>query len=418
MINFVLTNQIFFALNKIRMNPKLLYSALAAIVVAVEEGARNLLRSNGQKKLQERVNAAAPTTPIKKDLGVEDDHIQLAILKKSNIDLVHCQELPMDENEKNEWKTLISTLGSESIKTVLNTSAFNGLLKCDAPLKDLCRIKDNPDAMRGFIMTDGKFSKHASFSEIGLSNVAPLLVYQCMAAVTSQYYQQIITERLNAIDIKLDNIIKILTADDRAKLKVAYNRFIELNKKSTYDIADKQIVSEFSGYVEIVREKYRELLSGIVNLNASYKWSDKEEAKLKIQCLQKSHYFDYLDMVMHAEVLTFIASVISIKVAKFLGNHEDIKIYADRINLDYWNNYVDQFYKIRHDVVKYLEFEADASWIQGESIVAMKNEQLKKFKDIEESMKKLQSQFNHKTTQYIEIHEDGTLKKYIHLAAS
>lgn len=108
--------------------------------------------------------------------------------------------------------------------------------------------------MRGFIMTDGKISKHASFSEIGLSNVAPLLVYQCMAAVTSQYYQQIITERLNAIDIKLDNIIKILTADDRAKLKVAYNRFIELNKKSTYDIADKQIVSEFSGYVEIVRE--------------------------------------------------------------------------------------------------------------------------------------------------------------------
>lgn len=88
------------------MNPKLLYSALAAIVVAVEEGARNLLRSNGQKKLQERVNAAAPTTPIKKDLGVEDDHIQLAILKKSNIDLVHCQELPMDENEKMSGRPL------------------------------------------------------------------------------------------------------------------------------------------------------------------------------------------------------------------------------------------------------------------------------------------------------------------------
>lgn len=34
------------------MNPKLLYSALAAIVVAVEEGARNLLRSNGQKNFK------------------------------------------------------------------------------------------------------------------------------------------------------------------------------------------------------------------------------------------------------------------------------------------------------------------------------------------------------------------------------
>ena len=394
------------------MNPKALYSIVAVATAIAEEVARNLLRSNGQKKLQKRVNAESPA-PIEKDLSVADDHIQLTILKDNHVDLVHCQELPMDKNEVNEWKSLISTLGGEIVKTALNTFAFSGLLKCDVPIKDLCRIKDNPEAMRGFIMSDGKISKHASFSEAGLGNVAPLLVYQCMAAVTSQYYQQIITERLNAIDAKLDNIIKIMEAEDHAKLKVSYKRFKELSKKSEYDIADKLIVSEFSGYVDIIRKKYKELLSKINSLNVSYKWSDKEEAKLKIQALQDSRYFHYLDMVMQSEVLAFIATTISIKVARYLGNDEDIKIYTERINLDYWNNYVDQFNRIRHDVIKYLELEAEASWVQSKSIVAMKNEQLKRFNDIEESMLEIQSQFNYRTVQYIKIHEDGTLKKYI-----
>lgn len=397
------------------MNSKRSYPVLTVVAIAIEEGVRNLLRNNGQKKLQKRVNAASPT-PIEKDLSVADIHIQLTFLENDNVNLELYQELPMDEDEINEWKALISTLGGESIKTTLNTTSFNGLLKCDVPLKELCRVKNNPDAMRGLIISDGKFSRQASFSEAGLGNVAPLLVYQCMAAVTSQYYQQIITEQLNAINTKLDNIIKILTDDDRAKLKVAYNRFVELTKKNSYDIADKLIVSEFSGYVEIIREKYKELLSSIANFTIKYKWSDKEEAKEKIQTLQKSQYFDYLDIVMHAEALNFIASATSIKIAKFLGNEEDIKIYTDRINLDYWDNYINQFNKIKHDIIKYLEFEAESSWMQGKSITIMKDKQLKEFNDIEKRMLNLQNQFNYRTVQYIKFQEDGGLKKYIPLA--
>ena len=101
------------------------------------------------------------------------------------------------------------------------------------------------------------------------------------------------------------------------------------------------------------------------------------------------------------------------RVAKYLGNDEDVKIYTSRMNLDYWNNYVDQFNKIKHDVVKYLELEADASWIQKKSIIAMKNEQLNRFDKVEESMLKLQRQFEYKTVQYIKVQDNGKLKKYI-----
>lgn len=397
------------------MNNKIIYTIAAAAAGAIEEGARNLLRNKGQKKLQEAVNKSSPK-PAKVDLTVPNNHVQLTILDDNNIDLVRCQESSMSDKEIQEWKSLLSTLGGETTKTALTASTFNGLVKCDVPLKDLCRVNGNPDAMRGMVIKNGKISKQASFSETELGNMAPLMVFQCMAAVTSQYYQQVIFERLNAIDNKLNHIIEFLAADDRAKLIVSYNRFVELSQKNTYDIADKQIISEFSNYVEIIREKYRHLLASINNLNVDYEWSDKKEAELKIQALKDSKYFDYLDIAMQAEVLTFIASAISMKVAGYLGNEEDITNYAYRMSLDYWNNYVDQFNRIKHDVIKYLELEAKASWKQRKSITELKEQQLKQFNEVEASMRRLQKQFEYRTIQYLVPQEDGSLKKYIYIS--
>lgn len=388
---------------------------IGTIVVAVGtslgEVVRRILRRKGQKELQKRVDETAPT-PVIMDASISDE-VQITIADESDIDLTEYQEVLMSDEESNEWKSLISTLSGETVKTAMTTSAFNGLLKCDVPLRDLCRAKDNPVAMRGIIINDGKISKQASFSEAGIDNASPLLAYQLMATITSQYYQQVMLERLNSIDAKIGNIIEILEADDRAKLKVAYNRFVELSKKSTYDIADKQILSEFSGYVEIVSEKYKELLSKINSLNVEYKWSDKEEAELKIHKLQESHYFEYLEMAMQADSLTFIASVISVKVARYLNNEEDAKIYADRINLDYWNNYVGQFCALKHDVIKYLELEAESSWIQGKAIKSLKSEQEKKFDSVKTLMLNLQRQFDYNTTLFIKVQDDGSIKKFM-----
>ena len=387
---------------------------IGAVAASIGEGTRHVLRSKGQKKLQERVNASLPAQ-VNKDLSVEDKNIQLTIFEDNSVNLENCQESPMSENEINEWKTLISTLGGETAKTALTALSFTGLLKCDVPLKDLCRVKDNPEAMRGIVKSNGKISGQASFTEAGIDRVAPLLIFQCMAAVTSQYYQHIITERLNTINTKLDNIIKILKAEEHAKLRVAYKKIIELSKKTSYDIADKIIITDFSSNVEIIIEKYREFLLEIKPFNVSYKWSDIEEAEQKIKALQESKYFDYLDMVMQAETLYFIASVISLKIAIYLGNKEDAMIYLDRMNMDYWLNYVNQFNMIKHDVIKYIEVEAENSVSDGKTLLAMKDEQLNKFNTIEESMLKLQKQFECRTVQYLRIEEDGTMKKYIEI---
>ena len=385
---------------------------IGAISTVIGGWATKEYRQNRQKKLQERVNESQPA-PVEKDLSVEDKNMQFTILTDESVNLEHFQEIRMDEDEINGWKTFISTFGGETAKAALASSAFNGLLKCDVPLKDLCRMKDNPELMRGWVMNDGKISKHASFSETGIGNVAPLLVFQLMAAVTSQYYQQIIVERLNAIDTKLETIIQIQEREDHAKLKVAYKKFVELSKKNSYDNEDKKKVSKHSDVVDIIREKYRDLLSGINHLDIDWKWINLMEAEKKIQALKDSRYFEYLEIAMKAEVLCFIASVVSLKIAKYLGNEEDAKIYLNRMSLNFWDNYIDQFNMIKHDVITYLELEADSSWLFKKKISTKKDSLLEVFNVKEESMLKLQRQFDYRAVQYLKKEKDGTMKIYI-----
>ena len=72
-------------------------------------------------------------------------------------------------------------------------------------------------------------------------------------------------------------------------------------------------------------------------------------------------------------------------------------------------------------IIKYLTigfYFLSSTKAQSKSIVAMKDEQLKKFNDVEKSMLKLHSQFNYRAVQYIKVNKDGILKKYIYMDKS
>ena len=375
-------------------------------------------REKGQKDIQEQVDKSMPSI-VKNGASREDEHTTFTIIDDSkNIDLLHCQEIPLKKEEVNEWKSFVSTISGEAMKLALAKVAFNGLLKCDVPISALCKVKDHPELMRGLVIKDGKISEQAQFAEAGWGAAAPLIFFQCMAIVTSQYYLHIITERLDKIDNKLDNIFKIIVTDDISKVKIAYKQLVELSKKNTFDIEDKRSVSDISKEVDVVREKYKSLLLGIGNkFVVDYSlFSDVTEAERKINALEESQYFQYLGITIQAETVFFIASIVSLKIANYLGNNEDAKICANRINPNFWNNYVDQFCKIRHDVVKYLELQEKAAWINDESIKSMKETYAEKFDEMEKSMLNLQNALNTKCVQYIKFYEDGTAKRFIPLS--
>ena len=85
------------------------------------------------------------------------------------------------------------------------------------------------------------------------------------------------------------------------------------------------------------------------------------------------------------------------------------------MNLIFLDNYIDQFNMIKHDVIKYLELEADASLLSPKKISKMKDSLLKEFNAKEKSMLKLQRQFEYRAVQYLKNEKDGTMKKYIEI---
>ncbi len=397
------------------MNFKIDSKTIVPIIIvaggAAGEWLRRHLRENGHKKLVKEVKKSLPVYTAGEDDSDLKNRVLISIVEEE-YDISNCIEIQISESEVDDWKAFFSMYGGKTVESILTSSTTSGLLKCDVPLKDLFRIKNKPEMMRGWVMRDGKFSKQAAFSEVGVSKIAPLLAFQCMAAVTSQYYQQILIDKLENIETKLDNILSILRNEDRAKLSVAFGNLREISQKHDFDMADKIEVTNFAEQTAVIREKYQTLLNGI-NLNPVAKWSDKKEAEGMIDNLEKSNYFHYLEMAMQAECLYFMANVILMQITKC--NKDDQKRYSGRINLDFWNTYSPQFKKIRHEVIRYLELEAKASLVQGESIMLMKKNQQNLFDKFEKDMLNLESQFNIDTQIFIQVQESGELKQYLNL---
>ena len=391
---------------------KAVMTIIAAIAIITVEAGRRRLRNYIQKKRQKKVDDGWLREAQCNNL-VESNYLKFGVVPDFELPSDKYTTIPLSEAEEMEWKSLFSLLGGETIRGGLTAYSFDGLLKCDLTVSELCRVKDNPSLMRGYSVEYGRISKQAKFEKVEFSSIAPLMIYQCIAVITSQYYLQVITERLRTIDKKLDEIFNFLLADDKAALHVAYVRLLELNLKTSFDTVDKEIVSFFSNSVEKVKVKYKTLLANIKNFNIESKNKDIEEAKSKITRLKDSHYLDYLQMVMLSEVLSYIANVVSLKMAKSMNATEDVKNFMKRLNLDYWKNYQDQFARLRYDVITYLELSAKDSWFESKKIQRLKEEQEAVFEKLEVSLIEIQNSLDQQIVQYLKIDKDGSIKKYM-----
>lgn len=386
---------------------------IIAVSSAAGEEVCRLLRKRGQFKLQKKVDESIPKK-VNKDSGTAIQAFKLEIIPNKNYEGNLGYQIEMPEHEKNEIKANLSFLIGESLNAGLATQSFSGLLKSDIPLNELYRIKDHPELMRGYVLKNGRFTKQASLKEASIVNATPILVYQCLAAVTSQYYQQIITERLDDIDIKLSKIYSHLTSEDLGKLQNQFREFRFLANKTKYNKDDLERAKLYVYECGNIMAKYR-LLNKSIELKIGNKITDLKEAQEKINKLKKSQYLEELNMAIHAESLYNIACNITAKIAYSLDEIEDAKEYSSRVSLEYWDEYEYRFQCIRHEILKYLELEEAGAWILKGKIKELKNSQEEIFNDFETNFKKNYSWFNNKVTQYIQIDKNGEIKKYIEI---
>lgn len=416
-------------------------------------------RRKRQEKIQEFVNKSFNQDDNAKN-EVAECNVQFEVIDR-DIDFHSYQEIPMNEDEINEWMSLLTNIGGESVKSMLNMQSFNGLLKCDIPISKLAKVKGDPNALRGYMFNNnGKIVKQGSFTEIGVNNATPLFAFQLMSAITSQYYQHLIYKQLNDIDDKLkhiyslnNEIYKLYTNDDHATLKVSFDFLQGFYRKTQYNINDLQDVRQIVKDAKVIKEKYRDMLPGINDLNVTSRRSNLAEVNLKIEKLNNSHFLEYYETVLVAEQLTFVASIVGVKIAMSLNLDEDVTMLCNLIDTFNLDDYEHCFRRIKHDVVKYIEKQEEDYTEEEEKfknifedankdpyngrniplgrkgfyklnrrkkedkekkenpITRLKIQQRKRFEYMETSMDNIHHLINSKVSFLLEKQKDGTLRK-------
>lgn len=386
-----------------------LVSFLTAIGLGVL--ADKIDRHINQKERQKKVD----NTPVKITTSF--------VVPEASADLVHVskEELlgkhKLSETELQEFKSFMSSAGGQVLQAALTAKGTAQLLKCNIPISELYKINGNPDQLRAFVLKDGKFDQQAILSPAGLKAVAPLLVFQCLAAVTSQYYQQIITERLDEVNNKLDQLMQYLEKKDQAKLKSCYNILTELDKKRSFDVSDKARAYGCYDDLYALVLLYQDLVKAIspTKLNIKYKNTDYNEAQAKFEKLVDSHYFTYLENALFAEILLSKSNSIRWQIAAINNNEEEMNIVAKSSDFNVMEKYMNAFDSIKHDVLGYIDECLNDALIKKEEIQSLKADAEKRFRMAEQQIIQTANVLNPNLTTYFRFLPDGESEVYVDL---
>lgn len=380
-------------MNKNKANKKSfgIIAALIAAVVGVLGGIYNEKRKNRQDKLQKDVdNEYSELSKNSESDFIPNDYEAIEATAEFNPEY---EEIQLTSAEDDRLRMFANNSVGEAIKLGVINQGFDGLLKSSIPVCDLCRVAGHSDYVRGFARVDNKIAKHAELKEVSGSVMAPVVIMQVITVVTSQYHMQHITESLNDINNEIKSIKDHLLSDDYGKLGSSLDAFRELMSKTKYDDADKQRALTTADTINTIRTKYKKQFLDIRNLNIESSWTGFKESRKKVEKIEKSNFWTYLNIALQAEKLWLMASLVLVKMAQYFGNEEDEKLYQQRINLDFWSDYSEKYNMVRHDVIKYLKREKEDSAIYHNKIEKLKQEQEKRFNDFSEGIRQYQKQF-------------------------
>jgi hypothetical protein len=373
---------------------------------------RDKYRDKGQKKLQKEVDETQPK-PITK----YNDEITIKTAMIESIDSIDLEknykEVVMDEAEMNNWKSLICNTSSEIIRTGIINGSFSGLLKCDIPLSELAKSKTDPSLMRGFVTSNGKISQQANFQEVGFSELAPSMIFSCLSILTSQYYMNSIWNELNKINEHSRKIECHIINETFTTLEIKCNTLKEIDSKTIFCESDFMLAYKAADDIGNILGTYKKNLENNINLKVKSKWTDLKETEEKKSKLEESNFFVYFDIVMSAELLNYIAIIILLKIAMSLNKTEDVRNFSNRVKFSQWNDYVSTFNKVKHDVLKYLELEAESSFLSKSKIIKLKDECEIMFKQTEKLINDTYSVISQPITNYLYMDTNGNMKKYV-----
>ncbi len=315
---------------------------------------------------------------------------------QSIIPLDDCRD---DEDQRikvnsDEMMSVASRLFQNAVQTGLIYNTFSGALRCNVDISKLAHAKSG--FLRGFVLEEGRITENAEFCEIPAADIRPLAVFAIASFVTGQYYQHIITGQLNSINQKIDQVLNLLEADDRATLS---NDFRELERISKAKNRTPELFNELKElHKEIgkIQLKYRDVVQSIPFEDVGFSFFDKNEAIDWENALNKSKFIPYMNIVFCAEYLYYLSTMMLIgwESSKPTPDYGQIESLAGKINSNFMEPYAEKYHKIKCMVCLRLALlEVSADW-RKENVRATRIRIEEEFQSFDSSVRKILSKLN------------------------
>lgn len=348
-------------------------------------------------KIIEEVFIGEPITPIDRICQEKERRIRSKEVGDSYLTNTNPNEntndiviLSSNPTNLNDYKEIVQTEvdTQESLNQIFSSflgfaiqsgnaiGSVSGLLECNIPINQLYKISEHPELMRGFVKNSkGKFDQVAIFQEANIAKVAPVIAFQALSVITSQYYLHVITNQLKEISKKLDDILSFLQIDDQAKIVATFHTLQDKLALTEYSENDLQTLEESVKSADIMRIKYKKLLEDVPSKldETKCRVTNLQEAKKMKELLVSSHFFDYFTNAIDSELLYIIANLSVIKAANYLGNKEKESIYKKHISDNIWAKYEPIYLQTKGKVESYIDMAAIEAIINEDEIKKLKS---------------------------------------------
>lgn len=381
------------------VNPIARIGFAVGVLPIVAQVERYKSKKNRNKTIPEKVKE----TKASELVFSKEDYVRK--MKLSNVNEIKIKKESLFEEDRNFAESLLSQLVEKGIET----SSYTGLLTCNVDISSLAKSADG--AYRGFcIGQDGRILEQAKFSEISVPT--PMLAFQLTSIVTGQYYQHMLTKRLESMDSKLNKIVNILESKFKSDINNACKQFKKYWELSSYDEPQKAEILRLVGEMNKGREQMWELIIGITP-SVKRGFSDKAEAKNWMTFLKDSSFTLYMEYACYYEKLYFIGNLLEMKAYK--DNEEVVQQCYNEIfeQKNDWQKYSGKYHEIKVILTENIKELSQDCWIGKDSIEAYEESLLKEFESIEKLYKTTQEEMIIPVLIQLEFSKNELIGKYL-----
>lgn len=214
---------------------------------------RYISSSNGLSKLgDQKVHL-----PVLKEFslgGKKENGMSFSLMEK---DLISNDFFEVGQSQEGQYQLSSIMSGLASSGATFQAAAYStkGLFQATVSPDKL--MKYNSDqTFSSIVRGKGQFQQHAGFSQAGSSAFNPLLAIQFASILTGQYYFNGITNQLNKVLDKLNNLERMHHIEREAKMKYAFHQLQQYSSKSAFTIEDFVNLKQISYDLQVIRNEY------------------------------------------------------------------------------------------------------------------------------------------------------------------